>query len=83
VGLRADVVCLCAAGRKYRPRYVEEIVELLRPRFIVPCHWDTMITPIDAEPHLIPGIDLPGMMREIQAHGVEPLLMPLLGRLRF
>jgi len=82
-GLRADIVCLCAIGRKYRPDYVKEVVELLQPRWIVPCHWDTMITPVDAEPDMIPGVDLPGFMDEIRAAGVTPLLTPILGNLRF
>jgi L-ascorbate metabolism protein UlaG (beta-lactamase superfamily) len=81
--LRADVLCLCAAGRKYRPHYVPEIVRALRPRWVIPCHWDTMITPLDAPPQLLPGIDLPGMMDEIRRAGAEPLLLPLLGRVRF
>jgi len=78
-GLRADVVCLCAIGRKYRPRYVQEVVSLLRPRWIVPCHWDTMITPFESEPDLIPGVDLPGMVREIEAEGVRAVVMPMRG----
>jgi L-ascorbate metabolism protein UlaG (beta-lactamase superfamily) len=82
-GLSADVVCLCAVGRRYRPRYVEEIVRALRPRWVVPCHWDTMITPLDEEPQLLPGVDLPGMFDEIVRAGAEPLLLPLLGRVRF
>jgi L-ascorbate metabolism protein UlaG (beta-lactamase superfamily) len=82
-GLRADVVCLCAIGRHYRPRYVRTIVERLRPRWVVPCHWDTMLTPIDAAPHLIPGVDLPGMFDEIRAAGAEPLPLPILGHARF
>jgi L-ascorbate metabolism protein UlaG (beta-lactamase superfamily) len=82
-GLRADVLCLCAAGRRYRPRYVQEIVHLLRPRWVIPCHWDTMITPLDEEPQLLPGVDLPGMLDEIVRAGAEPLLLPLLGRTRF
>ena len=80
-GQRADVVCLCAIGRAYRPRYVDEIVALLRPRWIVPCHWDTMITPYGMPPDLLPGVDLPGFLREIRRAGVEPLLLPIGGKL--
>jgi L-ascorbate metabolism protein UlaG (beta-lactamase superfamily) len=82
-GLCADVLCLCAAGRRYRPNYVLEIVRSLRPRWVIPCHWDTMITPLDAEPRLLPFLDLPGMLDEIRRAGSEPLLLPLLGRVRF
>jgi L-ascorbate metabolism protein UlaG (beta-lactamase superfamily) len=81
--VRADVLCLCAAGRRYRPRYVAEAIECLQPRFVIPCHWDTMITPMDAPARLLPGLDLPGMMREIAQAGAQPLLLPLLQRAVF
>jgi len=80
-GCQADLVCLCAIGRRYRPGYVREIVELTRPRWIVPCHWDTMLTPIDKPPEMLPGVDLPGFLREIEDAGVQALPVPVLGRL--
>lgn len=80
---QADVVCLCAIGRKYRPHYVRDVVQLLKPRWVVPCHWDTMMTPIDTRPDLIPGVDLPGFISEIIRAGATPLLTPILGRQRF
>ena len=80
-GCQADLVCLCAIGRRYRPGYVREIVELTRPRWIVPCHWDTMLTPIDETPEMLPGVDLPGFLREIEDAGVQALPVPVLGRL--
>ncbi len=80
-GCQADLVCLCAIGRRYRPGYVREIVELTRPRWIVPCHWDTMLTPIDEPPEMLPGVDLPGFLREIEDAGVQALPVPVLGRL--
>lgn len=82
-GQQADVVCLCAIGRKYRKDYVKDVVRLLKPKWIVPCHWDTMMTPLHATPDLIPTVDLPGLIAEIRAEGVEPLLTPILGRRRF
>lgn len=82
-GMRADVVCLCAAGWRARPRYVEDVVELLRPRFVLPCHWDTMVTPLDATPHVIPGLDLPAMVRALARAAVEPVLLPILGSATF
>jgi hypothetical protein len=42
-----------------------------------------MITPIEATPHLLPGVDLPGMFEEIRAAGAEPLPLPILGDVRF
>ncbi|HEX4869387.1 MAG TPA: MBL fold metallo-hydrolase [Moraxellaceae bacterium] len=82
-GQEVDVLCLCAVGRQYRKDYVQDVVRLLKPRWIVPCHWDTMFTPLHAEPDLIPGVDLPGFLTEIMAAGCEPLLTPILGQQRF
>lgn len=82
-GQQADIVCLCAIGRTSRPNYVKEVVKLLKPRWIIPCHWDTMMTPLHAEPDLIPTVDLPGFLREIREAGCEPLLVPIMGKLYF
>jgi L-ascorbate metabolism protein UlaG (beta-lactamase superfamily) len=82
-GLSADVVCLCAAGWRERRGYVAEIVRLLKPRFVLPCHWDTMITPLEAPARVLPGVDLEGMLREILRAGVQPLMLPLLGHSSF
>jgi L-ascorbate metabolism protein UlaG (beta-lactamase superfamily) len=79
-GVKADVVCLCAIGRKYRPNYVREVVALLQPTWIVPCHWDTMFTHYENEPDYIPGVDLAGFIQEIRDAGVEPVVMPMRGR---
>ncbi len=80
--MTADVVCLCAIGRHYRPDYVKEVVALLKPRWIIPCHWDTMMTPIHTTPDLIPGVDLAGFIQEIKDAGCEVLLPPILGTLK-
>lgn len=75
-GLQADVVCLCAIGRRYRPRYVEEIVELLRPKHIVACHWDWFFSDYHAPMRCLPAVDLTGFVDEIRQAGVEPVVLP-------
>ena len=82
-GRQADIVCLCAIGRKHRPNYVKDVVRLLNPKWIIPCHWDTMITPYEAEPDYLPGVDLPGFIEEIRQEGVEPVVMPMRGEIHF
>ncbi len=82
-GQHCDVLCLCAIGRQARPDYVKDAIRLLKPRWVIPCHWDTMITPIDAPPDLLPGVDLLGFIKEIEDEGVETLLTPILGWQRF
>ena len=80
-GHGADVLCLCAIGRKYRPGYVRAAVELLRPRYVVACHWDWFFTPYAEAPRLLPGVDLPGFVREVRAAGAEPVVLPFDGSL--
>jgi hypothetical protein len=41
-----------------------------------------MVTPIDAPPEMLPGVDLPGFLREIEAAGVQALPVPILGSLQ-
>ena len=80
--VRCDVLCLCAIGRAYRPNYVADAVRLLKPRWVLPCHWDLFTTPIEDEPLLLPGVDVPGLLDEIRAAGSEPILLPLRGSWR-
>ena len=82
-GVQADIVCLCAIGRQYRPNYVKDVVRLLKPKWIIPCHWDSMVTPIHDTPDLLPQVDIPGMIEEIREAGCEPVVMPILGKAWF
>lgn len=77
--LRADVLCLCAIGRRYRPNYVRDAVRILQPRYVVACHWDWFFTRYDATPRLLPGVDLAGFLTEISETGAQPVLMPFDG----
>lgn len=77
-----DVACLCAIGRAHRPGFVREAVELLQPRYVVACHWDWFMTPYDAAPRLLPGVDLPGFCDEVRAAGSTPLVLPFEGTIR-
>jgi L-ascorbate metabolism protein UlaG (beta-lactamase superfamily) len=81
-GERVDALCLCAIGRQHRPDYTRRAIELLQPRLVFPCHWDWFFRPYEAEPRLLPGVDLPGFLREIREAGAEPVLLPFEGRYR-
>ncbi len=76
---RADIACLCAIGRKYRPGFVRQAIEMLRPRYVLACHWDLFTTPYDAAPRLLPGVDLKGFVHEVRAAGSTPLILPFEG----
>ena len=78
-GVTCDVLCLCAIGRAYRPDYTRRAIELLQPKVVLPCHWDLFTTPIEQEPFLLPGVDLPGFLEEIRSCGVDSVLLPFLG----
>ena len=76
-----DLLCLCAIGRKYRPNYIKEAVRILKPKYIVPCHWDLFFTPFEGPHCLLPGVDLPGMLQEIEQEGVQSILLPIGARI--
>lgn len=79
-GLHVDVLCLCAIGRKYRPNFVSEAIATFKPKWVVPCHWDWFFTPWGGPQHMLPGVDLPGMIDEIQTAGAEPAVLPIDGK---
>ena len=78
-GVTCDVLCLCAIGRRYRPNYVADAVRLLKPKYVLPCHWDLFTTAIEATPLLLPQVDLPGMVDEIKDTGAIPIVLPFFG----
>jgi L-ascorbate metabolism protein UlaG (beta-lactamase superfamily) len=79
--VQADVLCLCAIGYRSRPNYVADALRILRPRLVIPCHWDWFFSPFGAPPRVLPGLDLGAFCAEIRAHGVEARLLPVNGRL--
>jgi L-ascorbate metabolism protein UlaG (beta-lactamase superfamily) len=78
-GHTCDVLCLCAIGRAWRDRYVLDAVRILKPKYVIPCHWDLFTTPYQEDPVLLPGVDLAGMVEEIRAAGAEPIVLPFEG----
>jgi L-ascorbate metabolism protein UlaG (beta-lactamase superfamily) len=74
-GLHADTVCLCAIGRHYRPGYTHEILQILQPRRVVPCHFDWFFSPWGQSERLLPLVDLEGFIDEIRAEGPEVMLL--------
>lgn len=78
-GQTCDVLCLCAIGRHRRPNYVQRAVEILRPRVVIPCHWDWFGTPFEPEPRQLPKADVVGMVEEIRLAGAQAVVLPLNG----
>jgi L-ascorbate metabolism protein UlaG (beta-lactamase superfamily) len=74
---RADILCLCAIGRHYRQDYTRGIVRALRPKVVVPCHWDDFTLPFDAPPRQLPGVDVDAFVGEITAAGARAVVLGL------
>lgn len=74
-----DILCLCAIGRKHRPDYAKTAIELLQPKYVIPCHWDWLFTPYRAAARKFPFLDLLGFIDEIEAAGAESILLPIDG----
>jgi hypothetical protein len=55
------------------------VVKALKPRWIIPCHWDWFFTPYGRPPPLLPGVNLPGLLDEIRNAGAKPVLLPVGG----
>jgi L-ascorbate metabolism protein UlaG (beta-lactamase superfamily) len=77
-GYSADILCLCAIGRHYRPGYTADLIRKTGARVVVPCHWDDFTLPLEEPPRQLPGVDLDGFIREIRDAGAEPRLLGLL-----
>jgi len=62
---------LCGvSGRRFTPRYIERIVRALRPRAIVPTHYDNFFEPLDVAnetPAMSFNVNLTGFADEVHA----------------
>lgn len=72
LGIQADVVLCCTIGRHSVKNFTQRVVKALRPKWIVPCHWDQFWTPLDAPPRQIPTNDLAGFLEEVAACDEAP-----------
>ena len=80
-GLQADVVLACTIGRHATPHFTHRLLDALRPKLVVPCHWDQFWRPIAAPVRQIPSNDLAGFLQEVAAHVSAPRVrvLPMLG----
>jgi L-ascorbate metabolism protein UlaG (beta-lactamase superfamily) len=80
-GLQADVVLCCTIGRHATPRFVHRVIDALRPKLLIPCHWDQFWRPIQATARQIPGNDLEGFLADVARHPQAPQVqvLPLRG----
>ncbi len=83
-GLRADVLIPCLMGREHHPGFVRELLLELRPRVVIPFHFDDFFAPLDAPIRELPGADLEGFRREVLSNSVSTrlVILDLLGSFR-
>ncbi|MFH1537830.1 MAG: MBL fold metallo-hydrolase [bacterium] len=53
-----DLLLLCLAGRKHTEDYLGRTAGRLKPRFLVPHHYDSFFRPIDRDMRLVPGVGM-------------------------
>ncbi|GDX81024.1 hypothetical protein LBMAG42_28350 [Deltaproteobacteria bacterium] len=73
--VEADVLLLCAVGRQYRRDYTRNLLERVKPKVVIPCHWDDFSVPIEAPARQLPGVDVEGFVEEIQASGARAVVL--------
>ena len=76
-GKTADILCLCAIGRRWRPNYVRDAVRLVQPKLVIACHWDWFFTPYEGPHYLLPDVDINGFVNEIEEAGCEAAVLPI------
>ena len=72
-----DVLCLCAVGRQYRKDYTREIIGIVQPKVVVPCHWDDFTLPWGTPARQLPGVDVAGFVEEIRGAGSRAVVLGL------
>jgi len=70
-GVRCDVLLLCIVGRQGSPNFTHRILRALRPKVVLPCHWDNFFLPFDHPARVIPRCDVEGFLEEVATSGVD------------
>lgn len=76
-GLRADILIPGLAGRYATRDYFRRLIGILKPKWIVPTHYDSFFSPLEEGLSLLPAINLRGFFREMERHAPKaPVVMP-------
>jgi L-ascorbate metabolism protein UlaG (beta-lactamase superfamily) len=70
-GITCDVLLLCIVGRQGSPNFTHRILRTLRPRVVLPCHWDNFFLPFDHPARVMPRCDMHGFLEEVATSGVN------------
>ena len=64
-GLRCDLLTPCLVGREHHEGYTAKLLDSLKPRAVIPNHFDNFFRPLDRTIMELPGADLEGFRREV------------------
>ena len=66
-GQKCDLLFMCVPGWKRSPDYTSALLETLKPRIIVPFHYDDFTTPLSPgiKPRTLPFSDMQGFIKQI------------------
>ncbi len=59
-----DVLLICLAGRKHTPDYVKRLASRLKPKVVIPHHYDNFFSPLKKGLKLLPGIRMDSFIEE-------------------
>lgn len=82
-GLRCDVLMVSIVGRHRRPDFTRGLLRGLRPRLVIPIHFDNFFLPLDRPLRSLPKADPAIFQQEVLDSGVdcEVVILDLLGNL--
>jgi L-ascorbate metabolism protein UlaG (beta-lactamase superfamily) len=69
-GVRCDILLLCVVGRGRHRGLTDKLLTTLRPRVVIPCHFDDFLTPMEGPLRVLRRVDLEGFGREVHRCGV-------------
>ncbi len=67
-GIKADVLLLGIAGRGDTEEYLEQTALKIRPRTLIPVHYDNFFKPLDSGLSFQPMVDFGGFVRAAEKH---------------
>ncbi len=70
-GMNCDVLLLCIVGRQGSPNFTHRILRTLRPKVVLPCHWDNFLLPFDHPARIIPRCNIEVFLEEVETSGVD------------
>ncbi len=69
---RSDILCPCVAGHQATPGYISRVMQLVRPKVLIPIHYDNFFLPYEAGVRELPGSGFRAFVQK--ARDVDPLI---------